>query len=145
MSRDITKPTKWLCVQRRLRSAWASAQSDQSLCCPHEETWVLSYPLSTQRRFRSDWADAQADLRFRWAHSHFVGFVMSWLKYVCYGNIIEDCGLQRRTDDGGLLTYELRTQYNTEKTPSLLNQMDVHCSLLQAMTENYLILRHFFH
>ena len=28
---------KWLCAQRRLRSAWASAQSDQSLRCPHEE------------------------------------------------------------------------------------------------------------
>ena len=26
----MTKPTKWLCAQRRLRSAWASAQSDQS-------------------------------------------------------------------------------------------------------------------
>ena len=38
MSRDMTKPTKWLCTQGRLRSAWASAQSDQSLCCPHEET-----------------------------------------------------------------------------------------------------------
>ena len=30
MSRNMTKPTKWLCAQRRLRSAWASAQSDQS-------------------------------------------------------------------------------------------------------------------
>ena len=30
MSRDMTKPTKWLCAQRRLRSAWASAQSEQS-------------------------------------------------------------------------------------------------------------------
>ena len=30
----MTKPTKWLCAQRRLRSAWASAQSDQSLRCP---------------------------------------------------------------------------------------------------------------
>ena len=38
MSRDMTKPTKWVCAQRRLRSAWASAQSDQSLRCPHEET-----------------------------------------------------------------------------------------------------------
>ena len=27
-----------LCTQRRLRSAWASPQSDQSLLCPHEET-----------------------------------------------------------------------------------------------------------
>ena len=31
------KPTIWLCAQRRLRSAWASAQSDQSLRCQHEE------------------------------------------------------------------------------------------------------------
>ena len=38
MSRDMTKPTKWLCAQRRLRSAWTSAQSDQSLRCPHEES-----------------------------------------------------------------------------------------------------------
>ena len=27
-----------MCAQRRLRSAWASAQSDQSLPCPHEES-----------------------------------------------------------------------------------------------------------
>ena len=26
-----------MCAQRRLRSAWSSAQSDQSLRCPHEE------------------------------------------------------------------------------------------------------------
>ena len=31
-----TKPTT--CAQRRLGSAWASAQSDQSLRCPHEES-----------------------------------------------------------------------------------------------------------
>ena len=37
MSRDMTKPIKWLCDQRRLRSVWASAQSDQSLRCPHAE------------------------------------------------------------------------------------------------------------
>ena len=33
MSRDMSKPTKRLCAQRRLRSVWASAQSDQSLRC----------------------------------------------------------------------------------------------------------------
>ena len=27
-----------MCTQQRLGSAWASAQSDQSLCCPHEES-----------------------------------------------------------------------------------------------------------
>ena len=29
LSRDMTKPTKWVCAKRRLRSAWASAKSDQ--------------------------------------------------------------------------------------------------------------------
>ena len=48
---------------------------------PMKKAWVLSYPLSTQRRLWSDLADAQADLSLRWAHSHFVGFVMSWLMY----------------------------------------------------------------
>ena len=46
----MTKPTMWMYAQRRLRSAWASAQSDQSLRCPHEETWVLSYPVCAQQR-----------------------------------------------------------------------------------------------
>ena len=69
MSCLVTKPTKWVCAQRRLRSAWASAQSDQSLrCLPRliwvlavrmKKAWILSYPLSTQQRHWSDWADAQ--------------------------------------------------------------------------------------
>ena len=44
----MTKPTKWLCAQWRLRSAWASAQSDQS-------------SLSAWRKRRS--------LATHWAHS----------------------------------------------------------------------------
>ena len=44
--------------------------------------WILSYPLNAQRRLWSDWADAQTDLSLRWAHSHFVGFVMRWLIFV---------------------------------------------------------------
>ena len=45
-----------------------------------KKPWILSYPLSAQWRLWSDWADVQADLSLRWAHSHFVGFVVSWLK-----------------------------------------------------------------
>ena len=33
------------CAQQRLRSALASAKSDKSLCCPHEETLGLSLPI----------------------------------------------------------------------------------------------------
>ena len=56
------KTTKWvifaaewqnqqndLCAQQRLRSAWASTQSDQCLRCLHEETLALNYRLSMQQ------------------------------------------------------------------------------------------------
>ena len=52
-----------------------------------KKAWVLSYPLSAQRRLWSDWADAHAELSLRWAHSHFVGFVMSgliWETFQCF-------------------------------------------------------------
>ena len=32
----------------------------------------------------SKWAEAQADLSLRWAHSHFVCFVMSWLIFTVW-------------------------------------------------------------
>ena len=45
MSHDMTKPSKWVCAQRRLGSAWASAQSDQSLRCPLEESLGPELPI----------------------------------------------------------------------------------------------------
>ena len=48
MSHDMTKLTKWVCTQRRLRSAWTSAQFDQS-------------SLSSRRNFGS--------LATHWVHS----------------------------------------------------------------------------
>ena len=93
LSRLMTKPTKWLCAQRRLRSAWASAQSSLSTWRKLRSLPTHWAPLSTQRRLWSDWADAQADLSLRsaqsdqslrWAHINFVGFVMRWLIFsVC--------------------------------------------------------------
>ena len=62
-----------MCAQRRLRSAWASAQSDQSLHCPHEESLG---PLNAQRRLWSDWANAQAYLSLRWCTV--ILLVLSW-------------------------------------------------------------------
>ena len=80
----------------KVHTIWAATwQNQQSECAPSKDSdqpslikvfavrmkkpWVLSYPLSTQRSLWSDWANAQADLSLRWAQSHFVGFVMSWL------------------------------------------------------------------
>ena len=53
MSRDMTKPTKWVCAQRRLRSAWASAQSDQSLRCPQTLWETLSPSLPFERTVKT--------------------------------------------------------------------------------------------
>ena len=61
------KTNKLMCAQRRLRSAWASAQSDQSLRCPPEETLgpYLPIELTAKTLIRPDEADAQADLSLR--------------------------------------------------------------------------------
>ena len=69
------KTNKMTCTQRRFRSAWASAQSDQSSLSP---TWSVG-SLATHWAYSkdwSDWADAETDLNLPWAHSHIVGFVM---------------------------------------------------------------------
>ena len=69
-----------MCAQRRLRSAWAYAQSDQSLL----SAWRKLGSLATYWALSEDgWktkADDQADLSLRWAQSHFVGFVMRRFK-----------------------------------------------------------------
>ena len=64
-----------LCSQRRLRSAWASAQSDQSWL----SAWWKLGPLATHWAHSKDWSDwasdwADADPSLRWAHSSFYWF-----------------------------------------------------------------------
>ena len=80
MSRLMTKPIMWLCAQRRLRSAWASARSDQSSLSAWRKLGSLATHWAHSEDW-SDWADAQADLSLRWAQSHFVGFVVRRLIY----------------------------------------------------------------
>ena len=65
-----------MCAQRKLRSAWASIHADQSSLCAQ---WVAKGQNFHHADSEDDWVDAQADLSLRWAHSHFVGFVMSRL------------------------------------------------------------------
>ena len=59
------------CAQRRLRSAWASTQSDH---CALIGSYGPNVSSCGQRRLWSDWADAQADLSLRWAHRWFYWF-----------------------------------------------------------------------
>ena len=93
---DIKENMSW--VDEAIWDIWAATwQNQQCECAPSEDSdqpWhppslirvfavrmkkpcVLSYPLSGQRRLWSDWAEARADQSLRWAHPHFIDFVMS--------------------------------------------------------------------
>ena len=77
------KTNKMSVPQRRLRSAWASAQADQSSLSVWRKLGSLDSYWAHSEDW-SDWANAQADLSLRWVHIHFVGFVMLQLKYVFF-------------------------------------------------------------
>ena len=84
---------------------------------------VLSYSLSAQRRLWSDWADAQADLSLLWAHTHFVGFVMSRL--TCYSDPMlqqwgNGCDLDLWHDRHNITLHEAK--FKTQSTSKLLKR-----------------------
>ena len=82
MSRLVTKPTKWHVrpAKTHISLGICPVWSESSLCAQ----WVAKNPrfLHADSEDWSDWADAQADLSLRWAHTHFVGFVMWRLIWV---------------------------------------------------------------
>ena len=59
-----------MCAQRRLRSAWTSAQSDQSFRYSHEETWDPSLPTECRRLIRL----GRSDLSLCWEYRSFCWF-----------------------------------------------------------------------
>ena len=80
MSRYMTKPTQWVCVQRRLRSAWASAQSDQSLHCPHEET--LGPYLPNKRTAKTLMTLIRLGGCLGWSESSLGAYSLCWFCHV---------------------------------------------------------------
>ena len=75
MSRLMTNQRNGICAQRRLGSAWASAQSDQSSLCTQ---WVAKGPSS----HHADSEDSDQTRRL-------VGFVMRRLKCFVSGSKLE--------------------------------------------------------
>ena len=83
MSHDTTKPTKWVCAQRRLRSAWASAQSDQSLrCLP----WRKLRSLATHWAYSEDSDQTGRMPRLIWV---FAGRTVILLVLSCHSSYFE--------------------------------------------------------
>ena len=71
----------YLCAQQRLKLVWASVQSDWSLHCPPEEGLG---PFAAHKVHRKDSDQTGQMLRltlvFAGRTSHFVGFVVLWLR-----------------------------------------------------------------
>ena len=110
LSRLMTKPTKWH-VRTTTTQISLGIRLIRVFAVRMKKGWVLSYSLSAQRRLWSDWADAQADLSLRWAHTHFVGFVMS--RRICLLFVLELSTIE---------TYDWRNtcqRYRQNKIPQL--------------------------
>ena len=69
MSRLMTKPTKRLCAQHRLRSDWASANSDQSSLCAQ---WKVNDP---------SFLHADSEDSDHWEHRPFCWFCICFSKW----------------------------------------------------------------
>ena len=96
-----------------IRPVWSEPNEDSdqpgqsliSLRCAFSRQLRAARANSEQLRLWSDWADAQADLILRWAHSHFVGFVMSrlscWQCLFCLtGMLITNSMIRANTQAG---------------------------------------------
>ena len=81
LSRPMTKPTKWLCAQRKLRSAWASTQSDQSLRYPHEKK--LGSLATHWAQAKTDQTGRMPRLTWVFAGRKVILLVLSWGAHFC--------------------------------------------------------------
>ena len=78
MSHLMTKQTKWhVCLAKTKISLGICPVWPKSSL----SAWRKLRPLATHWAHSKDCSDAQANLRLNWMHSHFVCFVMRWLKY----------------------------------------------------------------
>ena len=68
-----------MCAQRRLWSDWASAQSEQSLRCPHEESLGPYLPIKHTAKTHLTGRMPRLICAFPGHTVIFVGFVMGWL------------------------------------------------------------------
>ena len=75
------------CDQRRLRSACASAQSDQSLRWSHVPSKPKGYPKSDKREPLPYWVDIQADLSLCCSHRSYCRFCRALAHFL----LSEDC------------------------------------------------------
>ena len=96
----------------------------------------LSYPLSAQRSLWSDWAAAQADLSLCWAHTHFVGFVMSWLRYIVNQNFFTKQELDKKSQQSKEMLQQLESQ--AREGTSQIKQLESALQMCQDEIKTYI-------
>ena len=143
MSRDMTKSTMWLCAKRRLRSAWASAQSDQSFRCPHEESFRPWLPIEhTAKTGQTGW---MSRLIWVFAGRTVILLVLSWggsygvyfsvknnlnqFIKMCYDFVFDRtvCSQYKY-----ILTYTVNCRLTREETPLYRTSKSTRCYPLQS-------------
>ena len=93
-------PSAWqnqhicMCAQRRFRSVWASAQSNQVIAGRMKKNWVLRYLLSAQRRLWSDWRMPRL-ICLRWVRMSFCWFCHALAHILIFENV-QICLVQKR-------------------------------------------------
>ena len=128
----MTKPTKWVCPQRRLRLAWASAQTDQSSLCAQ---WVAKDPsfLHADSEDWSDWADAQAHLSLRWAHSfcwfcHVAAQLVCFFMHTTKTLILMNCKMFLKIRFGHMRSYSNYMYFTIQS--HLAYKQSLHCHMI---------------
>ena len=94
------------------------------------QKWATQWAQSedsdqTGRILWSDWADAQADRSLRWAHSHFVGFVMRRLNSVWRTDLLDSDIREYPTSDRLLPTFQRKANFTINKHMSLVTRQPV--------------------
>ena len=101
LSHDMTKPTKWVCAQWRLRSAWASAQSDQEL-----STWRKLGSLATHWAHSDDSDQTGWMPRLIWV---FVGHTLN-LFLSCRESFQKNSDVKNLSENPHLLKYCIKSE-----------------------------------
>ena len=119
------------CAQRRPRSALASASLNRVFAVCMKNAWSSATHQAHSGDW-SEWADAQADLSLRWAHTHFVGFVMSWL--ICAQPRLRSACTSMQSVQSSLSTWKSIGFLAIHRMPSAL---DVHADRLCWATMSF--------
>ena len=141
MSHDMTKPTKRLCAQRRLRLVWACAQSGQSLrCALNGSLRIQAFFMRTAKTLIRLGGCPGCDLSLRWAQSHFVGFCqvaaqlcLATVCYVLHWKTIW-CIYHHTTDEGLQIFNGLTIKYPVVSAHS--GQIPAHETVLSWLEES---------